>query len=219
MALVSSASVHNRLVAQAAKQVLSPLGLRQKGRSRTWLDDPGWWLGVVEFQPSAWSRGTYLNVGAMWLWRRDKDDIYFALSHRIDDVRFVEYESDEQFLPDVREVAVRAAEEVTRLRGRIGGFMDVAHALWEDAEEWGSWAAFDAAVALGLAGEARRAASMFGRVVATDDDRDWWLAVREDAARLAEVVVSDPQAFCDEINGWIERYREGLRLPALAAPV
>jgi hypothetical protein len=48
---VSKALPHNRLVAQAAKEVLSPLGLTQKGRSRVWLDDHAWWLGVVEFQP------------------------------------------------------------------------------------------------------------------------------------------------------------------------
>jgi hypothetical protein len=33
-----------------------------------WLDDHTWWLVVVEFQPSSWSQGSYLNVGAMWLW-------------------------------------------------------------------------------------------------------------------------------------------------------
>jgi hypothetical protein len=44
--------------------VLTPLGLTQRGRSRLWLDDHGWWLIVVEFQPSAWSRGSHLNVSA-----------------------------------------------------------------------------------------------------------------------------------------------------------
>ena len=28
--------------------MLGPLGLRQKGRSRVWLDDHGWWLIAVE---------------------------------------------------------------------------------------------------------------------------------------------------------------------------
>ena len=30
---------------------MRPLGLVQEGRSRTWLDDQAWWLGIVEFQP------------------------------------------------------------------------------------------------------------------------------------------------------------------------
>jgi hypothetical protein len=95
----------------------------------------------------------------------------------------------------------------------------VAQALAEAAKAHGSWAAWNVAVALGLAGETERAVAMFRRAVATDDDRDWWVPVREDAARLAELVVRDPEAFRAEVNGWIARYREALRLPALASPV
>jgi hypothetical protein len=53
---------HDRIIADAAKAALGPLGFKRKGRSRTWLADHGWWLTVVEFQPSAWSKGSYLNV-------------------------------------------------------------------------------------------------------------------------------------------------------------
>ncbi|HEX4035315.1 MAG TPA: hypothetical protein VHX66_12810, partial [Solirubrobacteraceae bacterium] len=61
---------HSKLLTTAAREVLRPMGLRQKRRSRVWLDDRAWWVGVVEFQASSFSPGTYLNVGAMWLWRR-----------------------------------------------------------------------------------------------------------------------------------------------------
>jgi hypothetical protein len=81
MASVSPAS---RLLTQAGREVLRPLGLRQKGRSRTWIDDHGWWLAVVEFQPSSWSLGSYLNVGVMWLWR-DSDHLSFDLNYRTND--------------------------------------------------------------------------------------------------------------------------------------
>src|SRR5689334_1392764 len=60
---------HNAEIAAAAKAVLAPMGFRRKGRSRIWLDDHGWWVGVVEFQPSGWSRGSYLNVAASYLWK------------------------------------------------------------------------------------------------------------------------------------------------------
>ena len=35
-------------------------------------------FGVVEFQPSSWTRGSYLNVGAMWLWRDTGDPARMA---------------------------------------------------------------------------------------------------------------------------------------------
>jgi hypothetical protein len=206
---------HNRLITQVAKEVLAPLGLIQKGRSRTWLDDHSWWLGVVEFQPSDWSRGTYLNVGAMWLWHGDRDDIYFDLSDRIGN-GFLGYQSDEQFLPEVRHLASGAAAAIEGLRDRIRTFEDVARELTPSAVANGSWAAWDAAMALGLAGETEASAAMFARVIATDDDRDWWLATRREAAELQKLVTSDVDQFRILVNGLIARYRESLRLPPLA---
>src|SRR5436309_1568598 len=74
---------HTKLLTAAARSVLRPLGLQQRGRSRLWLDDHGWWVVVVEFQPSGWSIGSYLNVGAMWLWF-EKDYISFDYGSRIE---------------------------------------------------------------------------------------------------------------------------------------
>jgi hypothetical protein len=104
------------------------------------------------------------------------------------------------------------------LRSRIRTFTDVAEALAEDAAAYGSWAAWDAAVALDLAGEVERAAAMFGRVVATDDNPDWWLPVQEDATRLTDLVINDRDAFRAQVGDWIARYREALRLPPSSGP-
>jgi hypothetical protein len=42
--------------------------LYAKGRTRIWLDDQSWWLGIAEFKPSNRKPGAYLNVGPMFLW-------------------------------------------------------------------------------------------------------------------------------------------------------
>lgn len=60
---------HNTEIASAAKRVLAPMGCVRKGRSRLWLDDHGWWLGVIEFAPVSWSRGSHLMVEACYLWK------------------------------------------------------------------------------------------------------------------------------------------------------
>jgi hypothetical protein len=44
------ADQHSRVVAEAASAALSPLGLVREGRSRIWLDDQSWWVGVAEVQ-------------------------------------------------------------------------------------------------------------------------------------------------------------------------
>ncbi len=55
-------------MASAARDALRALALVRKGRSRCWVDDHGWWLINVEFQPSGYAKGRYLNVGEQHFW-------------------------------------------------------------------------------------------------------------------------------------------------------
>ena len=59
---------HGKLIAAAAKAALLPLGCRRKGQSRCWYSDERFWCIFIEFQPSGWSKGSYLNAAATWLW-------------------------------------------------------------------------------------------------------------------------------------------------------
>src|SRR5256885_16246715 len=68
MGFVPARSPHGSIINRVARAALTPLSLRRKGQSRFWHDDYGWRAFLVEFQPSSWSKGTYCNVGAMWLW-------------------------------------------------------------------------------------------------------------------------------------------------------
>lgn len=65
---MESSPDHNKIIRQAAGEALKPLGLYQVGRSRLWAEDNGWYLTLVEFQPSGWSKGSYLNVALHFLW-------------------------------------------------------------------------------------------------------------------------------------------------------
>ncbi|MGY0375270.1 hypothetical protein [Clostridium sp. JNZ J1-5] len=67
-----SNNAHDKIIKKAAKEILIPLGMFQKGQSRCWLDDNGWYITQVEFQPSAWSKGAYLNVGVSFLWEKSE---------------------------------------------------------------------------------------------------------------------------------------------------
>jgi hypothetical protein len=107
---------HTRLLTAAAREHLRPLGLVQKGRSRKWLDDHGWFVTGVEFQPSGWSKGSYLNVGAHFLWQWGGFFSY-DLGYRVEG--FASYESDAQFAPEADRLAASAAREVELLRRRL----------------------------------------------------------------------------------------------------
>ena len=143
---LSTAPLHSKLVTASARKVLRPLGLLQKGRSRIWLDDHEWWLGVVEFQPSAWARGSYLNVGCMWLWDV-KQHISFDVGGRVEP--FARFHDDAQFEGLADTLAEHAAKEVIQYRSRFPNLLEVCEYYLSFPPE-GLWSTFHAAVACAL---------------------------------------------------------------------
>jgi hypothetical protein len=207
---------HDRLINQAAREELRPLGLRQKGRSRTWIDDHGWWLGVVVFRPSAWAKGSGLDVGVTWLWHfwyPPEQAFLFTDLMGWSGHNFEEYDSDEQFEPHVRRLAVQGAERVIDLRRRLQSVSSAGDALATQAAGRVGWPVWEAAVALGLDGRLEVAQSMFAEVAASDDDRGWWQPVKRQAAFWRDLLEEDHGQFCHEVRQLIERNREALRLP------
>ena len=198
---------HSKLLTAAARSALRPLGLVQKGRSRTWLDDQGWWLGVVEFQPSSYSRGSYLNVGVNWLWN-PKDYLSFNYGHRVhfdDGSQYVEYESDEQFAPLAEKLATAAAEKVLHYRQLFPTVAASAAVLSLGERAW-----IHAAIALGLNRDSQEARVMFARHIEQRPGGD------SDRARSLNGLLDDSESFGNQIR---EDVIEGRRLLGLDTSV
>ncbi len=105
---------HNKIINQAVRSVLKKYGLFQKGQSRTWIDDNGWFLIIIEFQPSNWDKGTYLNVGINYLWA-EKDYLSFDYGSR--EGEFVSYnDNPEEFYNSVVKLAEYAMTKVFEYR-------------------------------------------------------------------------------------------------------
>ena len=76
-------NIHSKIINQVCREVLIPLGVFQKGASRLYLDDNDYFFTVIEFQPSTWSKGTYLNIGLTFLWNYNQSDVLsFAFSRQ-----------------------------------------------------------------------------------------------------------------------------------------
>lgn len=146
-----------KLIAAAATATLSPLGCQRLGKSRTWISDQRFWLIVIEFQPSSWEKGSYLNVGAMWLWRARKGHAFNA-GYRIAD--FVPFYNSEQFSSAAAGLAAQAAQEVQRLRVQFGSLHDIYRYLLDHTSEE-NWKIFHAAIAAGLVGDIDNARRLF----------------------------------------------------------
>lgn len=105
---------HNKIIRKAAREILAPMGLIQKGQSRTWIDDNGWYFTVVEFQPSAYGKGSYLNVGIHFLWTKH-DYLSYDIGGRKNS--FVDFNGDEsQFYSDMLSLVEKSSAFVHQYR-------------------------------------------------------------------------------------------------------
>ncbi len=187
------------------------MGLMQKGRSRTWLDDHGWWLCVVEFQPSGWSRGSYLNVGCCWLWKV-KNYLSFDEGGRLES--FAGIENEAQFATVSDQLSERAAGEVNRYRKMFNDVNAVAEHYSRHRPN-GFWPSFDAAVACAVGGLVDEAHRFFSAVIAADGDHDWTLAAKQDAKAL-DALAADTNRFRKVAEARVQQTRALLKLAPMS---
>ena len=111
---------HNKIINAAAKKILAPEGLFRVGSSRTWIDDNGYFVIQVEFQPSAYGRGSYLNVGISFLWEASEglnDTLAFNIGYRVDKVGYASYRgNDAAYEKKMEDFAEAAMEKVREYR-------------------------------------------------------------------------------------------------------
>ncbi len=167
--MTSGGDVHSALIAKAAKTHLGAIGFGRKGQSRLWFKDNRWWLGVVEFLPSSWSKGSYLNVAAMWLWNA-KDYWTFDDGGRVETFR--EFKNSDQFALAAEELASRAKDEMLALCQRFQSISSVASHLAGKSDE-NPWHSYHAAMAALAAGEQSYAQARFDALLAAREHAPW----------------------------------------------
>jgi hypothetical protein len=179
-----------RALRGAGRRHLADHGVRQaSSRPRQWLRDGGWWLINIEFQPSGWSLGSYLNVGLQHLWQR-ANHRYFGYSSRTPIAgigQFVDLVGEEDAaLAGADAVASSARAAVQEWLDRLDG--DPTHLMWlsergGDDGDIADWPDFDAAVAHGILGHTDAAHAAFDRLVAQADDPIPWIGMRAEPSR------------------------------------
>jgi hypothetical protein len=210
---------HDTIIAQIAKGTLGALGFQRKGRTRTWMADHGWWANVVEFQPSQWSKGSYLNVAAHWLWS-SSEHLSFDYGGRL--VEHIQYVSDEQFKDAASGLVKEAEREALRLSQQFVSLSATAVILLGEERKLtdkgrrsasAEWMAHHAGIAAGLSGLTTEAHDMFSRVIDRFASDSLLVQNSVDMAKL----LNNPQGFRDKVISLIVQHRAALRLPAPAA--
>lgn len=205
---MGNSGAHEAIIRAAAKTHLTPLGFRQKGRSRTWLRDHGWWLAVVEFQPSSWSKGSYLNVACMWLWH-PQDHLSFHVCERLG--RHAEFLDEASFGAAADGLARLAAEGTLK---NAQQFRDVHSARsYLEARTAGSqsqWDYYNALMVALACGLTDRAFQHFQALLKLGADFEWCLALHSRARHVMEVARTNAVAAVEE---QVALARERLGLP------
>ncbi|MEV7442822.1 hypothetical protein AB0O22_16975 [Streptomyces sp. NPDC091204] len=182
MAATSPAS---RLVASAARERLRPLGLNRRGRSRIWVDDHTWWLGIVEFPSPTWSQGSGLTVGVMWLWQ-DLGHLAFDFTEQVQPRQ--DFRNEMQFGTVAAALADQAGERVETHRSMFGGLDQAAERLLERPVRRGFlWESFNAGVAAALVGRPEEARDRLHAVLAEEPMAPWVLEVQRAARHVYDV--------------------------------
>lgn len=202
---------HSEIISRAARNRLEPLGCRRKGRSRSWISDQGAWVIKIEFQPSGFSKGSYLNAAPSWLWY-PKDHLSFDYGP-VRLANFISFENPERFALEAESLAEQAAQAVISFRDELNSPAAIASKLVAQAENDTCWSAYHAAVATGLAGDANVSLEFFTRILTAPSERDWFTVLQNHCAELASKL-SDPGAFRESVLAIISGTRTHIKLPA-----
>ena len=201
---------HNKLLTKIAKDKFKPHGILQKGKSRTFLYDGGWYTIIIEFQPSSSSKGTYLNIGVdLNFYPRD----YFAFSHGYREKEFQEAEDETQFANIVNEYCDLAIERVDKLKKE---FTDINAAVktYIKSSSNDHWDYFNVGIMYGLAGRFGKAKLVLTKLKNKKCEFDYEF----DRNKLAVEVLTwldDESNFDTNIKNLIEKTRLLKKLPPM----
>jgi hypothetical protein len=198
---------HGKLIAAAAKATLAPLGCHRKGQSRVWFSDERFWYIFIEFQPSAWSKGTYLNVTPIWLFLQPWGG---EAAHRVGN--YIKFESASQFGPLIEEAAQRVAAEVMILRAKLRTPADLHRFFVGNLSRSGN--IYRAAITGGLVGDIALARQLFARIGQLDPAKQGsrFKNIREECAAMA-ALLDNPAAYRSAILEKIAARRQARGLP------
>lgn len=200
---------HNKIINNGAKQILKPAGLVRKGQSRTWLDDNGWYTTIVEFQPSSYSKGTYLNVGINFNWYNKN---YFSFDYGNRCNSFVECIDQEKFELAVMEMSQVALDKVFEYRKfRNMQFAKEKLSLSLNFEN-GLWENYHCAMICILTKDYSEAVSFLMKLLSIECNYPWGLELKENTRFILQIVGNE-QLLNIHINKLINNSRQLLKLP------
>ena len=199
---------HNRLLKKIAKERLLPHGLIQEGKSRSFLYDNGWWTIIVEFQPSSFSKGTYLNIGVDFNFYPKE---HFAFTYGYREKGFESAKDEKEYEQLVIEYCEYNIAKVEAMQVK---FQDVSSAIktFKKASSNSGWDNFNLGILYGISGQLSEAKSYLKKVTKEKCEYDYEV----ERLQLATEIItwlSDYDIFIEKVKPLINKTRQMKKLP------
>jgi len=175
----------NRLISNVAREKLIGEGLTQKGRSRLWYFSGDYYLILVEFQPSSWDKGTYLNVGINFNWY-PADHFAFEFGYRLSD--FKTSSDEKKFEREVQRLCDLAIDKVNKYKSIFIDKKSAADRLLKLHKGiTNDWDKFNIGVLFGLGGQNDKAIHYLEQVTGDNYNYKWEI----ERAKIAKDYIQD----------------------------
>ena len=187
-------SPHQKIINTIVREAFKPIGVKRKGQSRIWLDDNGLWTTVIEFQPSRWTKGTSLNIAVCFQWYPKE---YYSFDVRFfREIKFVKFESEEQFKHQVQVLVDEAKPIILQIRNLFSDTKSLKeHVINELNENSSIWSKYNRGMACLISGDVDQAIQFFQQVTDDIEDREWAKEVKDIAQKLLKVLASEENYF------------------------
>ena len=170
---------------------------------------------MIGFQPSGFSKGSYLNIGASWLWHPGYE---WSFSYVRRAGGFIAFETIEQFKPEAERFAKLAGAEAMLLDKKFSSLEDIAaYTKKQVGMFWlnqNPWALYHAAISAGLVGNQKFGRKCFAALIAQNTTFDWMAKIQEEAAILTKLL-DEREDFRRAICKNVADKRSTLKLPPL----
>ena len=166
---MSTTNTHNKLIRKIALERLSEFGCVQKGQSRLFFKDCGWYCIIIEFQPSSWAKGSYLNIGLDFNFY-PRPHFAFDFNYREDG--FTEFSNEEQFADSIHAMCDSAIKKLHELMSLFSNFSSAIAAITKRRSS-DAWQLYDLAVLHALNCNYTQAGKMLHSLCEENCERDW----------------------------------------------
>jgi len=205
---MSQQDVHTKILNSTARKFFEAKDIKQQGRSRVWIADQKYWLIAIEFQPSDWSKGSYLNVGCMWLFY-PQDHIAFNYGHR--EKELIKYQTEKQFEQAVTDFCLSAMIKVEEYQKKFISLDAICDHLLKIVNQKNTWSFYHAAVACGLTKRNSKAKELFNNIINEKYTFDWEVEIQNKSKLLISQLVT-PEKFKQTVIDWANHTRTALKL-------